>query len=105
MLYICLFGFLMIFKGLEIRIHIYRSSQDAFLSAYKKQFIIYNDKHFMLFMSLYYAIMGFVIVILSIFHEFQNNVVLTLLSFALYIILNQIVLNRIGKKFYKKRFS
>lgn len=105
MLSIYLFGVIMIMKGIEIRVHLYLPDKDHFLESYRHDFIIYDANDFLKFLSLIYVISGTLFVMSLTYYTAISDTSMLFITIGLSIYLTQFILNSIGKKYYKKRFS
>lgn len=105
MLAIYLLAVVMIFKGIEIRLHLYLPDKDQFLESYRHDFIIYDANGFLKFLSLIYLITGTMFVLTLTFHSILYDTTTMIITSGLCIYFIQLLLVGIGKKYYKKRFS
>lgn len=105
MLSIYLLGVVMIFKGIEIRLHLYLPDKDRFLAEYRHDFIIYDANAFLKFLSLIYLISGTMFILALTYYSLVPNFSTMLVSYGLCIYFIQLILTSLGKKYYKKRFS
>ncbi|MBS7527417.1 hypothetical protein KHM83_12100 [Fusibacter paucivorans] len=96
---------LMIVKAVEIRLHLYLPSKDAYLVNYRKDFIIYDANGFLKFLSYVYAIAGVLFMSWSMIASIISSYATIIIHFGLVLMLVQIILTSIGKKYFKKRFS
>lgn len=105
MLSIYLLAIVMIFKGVEVRLHLYLPDKDQFLETYRHDFIIYDANAFLKFLSLIYVVSGIMFIFAITFYSLVPSVSTMFLSYGLCIYFIQLILTGVGKKYYKKRFS
>ena len=105
MVIIYLLCLLMIAKAVEIRVHLYLPSKDAYLVNYRKDFIIYDANSFLKFLSTVYAIAGILFMSWIMIASVISNYATIIIHFSLALCLIQLILTIVGKKYFKKRFS